>query len=101
FSAIFSIADTMAIAAMKAIFDTGAKVPDDYSVIGIDGIEMSLYTIPTLATLCQPQESMGREAARILVDVVEGKTKNQHVRLKTTQRPGGSMGPAKKVILAS
>ncbi|RRF88687.1 MAG: LacI family transcriptional regulator [Coriobacteriaceae bacterium] len=101
FSAIFSIADTMAVAAMKAIFDTGAKVPDDYSVIGIDGIEMSLYTIPTLATLCQPQESMGREAARILVDVVEGKTKNQHVRLKTTQRPGGSMGPAKKVILAS
>ena len=96
FTAIFSIADTLAIAAMKAIFDTGATVPDDYSVIAIDGIEMSQYTVPTLTTLCQPQESMGQEAVRLLVDVLEGKSKNEHVRLKTTQRSGGTVGPARR-----
>ena len=96
FTAIFSIADTLAIAAMKAIFDTGATVPDDYSVIAIDGIEMSQYTVPTLTTLCQPQETMGQEAVRLLVDVLEGKSENEHVRLKTTQRSGGTVGPARR-----
>lgn len=96
FTAIFSIADTLAIAAMKAIFDTGATVPDDYSVIAIDGIEMSQYTVPTLTTLYQPQETMGQEAVRLLVDVLEGKSKNEHVRLKTTQRSGGTVGPARR-----
>ena len=96
FTAIFSIADTLAIAAMKAIFDTGATVPDDYSVIAIDGIEMSQYTVPTLTTLCQPQETMGQEAVRLLVDVLEGKSKNEHVRIKTTQRSGGTVGPARR-----
>ena len=81
---------------MKAIFDTGATVPDDYSVIAIDGIEMSQYTVPTLTTLCQPQETMGQEAVRLLVDVLEGKSKNEHVRLKTTQRSGGTVGPARR-----
>ncbi len=96
FTAIFSIADTLAIAAMKAIFDTGATVPDDYSVIAIDGIEMSQYTVPTLTTLYQPQETMGQEAVRLLVDVLEGKSKNEHVRIKTTQRSGGTVGSARR-----
>ncbi|MBQ3338182.1 MAG: LacI family DNA-binding transcriptional regulator, partial [Atopobiaceae bacterium] len=41
-TAIFSVADTMAIAAMKAIANSGRIIPDDISIISIDGIEMSL-----------------------------------------------------------
>ncbi len=91
-TALFSVADSMAIAAMKAISDAGLSVPQDISIIAIDGIEMSLYTTPTLTTLAQPQALMGEKAVEILVDVLDGKASHSHVRLETTLRPGGTMG---------
>lgn len=92
-TALFAIADSVAIAAMKAIHDAGRHVPEDCSVIAIDGIDMSLYTIPTLTTLIQPKESMGEQAVEILVDVLEGRAVSRHVRLETTLRPGGTVAP--------
>ena len=68
FTALFVISDSMAVAAMKALHDCGRRVPEDCSVIAIDGIEMSDYTVPTLTTLIQPKEAMGAEAVGILVD---------------------------------
>ena len=92
FTAVFAVADSMAIAAMKAISDAGLCVPDDVSIIAIDGIDISLYTTPTLTTLAQPQATLGQEAVRILVDVLEGRAQSGHVRLNTTLRPGGTVG---------
>lgn len=90
FTALFAIADSFAIAAMKAFHDVGLSVPGDCSVIAIDGINMSLYTIPTLTTLVQPKEALGREAVRILTDVLDGKP-HRHVRLETDLREGGTV----------
>lgn len=92
-TAVFAIADSVAIAAMKAIHDAGKRIPEDCSVIAIDGIDMSLYTIPTLTTLIQPQETMGAQAVEILADILEGRAASRHVRLETTLRPGGSVAP--------
>lgn len=91
-TAIFAIADTLAIATMKALADAGLRVPEDCSVIAIDGIEVSNYTVPTLTTLCQPQATLGEEAVRVLVDVLRNGAENRHIRLETTLRPGGSVG---------
>lgn len=91
-TALFSVADSMAIAAMKAISDAGRSVPQDISIIAIDGIEMSLYTTPTLTTLVQPQALMGEKAVEILVGVLDGRAPCSHVRLETTLRPGGTVG---------
>ena len=41
FTAVFTIADAMAIAAIKALTDKGLRVPEDCSVIAIDGLELS------------------------------------------------------------
>jgi len=92
-TALFAIADSVAIAAMKAIHDAGRRVPEDCSVIAIDGIDISLYTVPTLTTLIQPKETMGEQAVQILADVLEGRAVSRHVRLETTLRPGGSVAP--------
>ena len=73
FTSVFVVSDAMAVAAMKALHDHGMRVPEDCSVVAIDGIDMSAYMIPTLTTLVQPQEEMGETAVRILVDMVEGK----------------------------
>ena len=93
FTALFVIADSMAIAAIKALRDGGRRVPEDCSIIAIDGIDVSAYTVPTLTTLIQPQASMGGEAVRILLDMVERGTGNRHVRVDTTLRAGGSVAP--------
>ena len=94
FTAIFAVADSMAIAAMKALADAGLRVPDDVSIIAIDGIEMSNYTVPTLTTLVQPTATLGERAVEILVDVLSGGEDGQHIRLDTTLRPGGTVGRA-------
>jgi LacI family transcriptional regulator len=51
FTAVFVISDAMAVAAIKALHDHGKRVPEDCSVVAIDGIDMSAYTVPTLTTL--------------------------------------------------
>lgn len=93
FTALFAISDTMAIAAMKALHDEGRRVPEDCSVIAIDGIDMSLYTIPTLTTLTQPKEELGTRSVSILTDILSGKGGHMHERLGTVLREGGTVCP--------
>ena len=90
-TAVFAISDAMAVAAMKALHDHGKRVPEDCSVVAIDGIDMSAYFVPTLTTLVQPQQELGENSVRILVDMIEGRTGNCHLQLETQVRQGGSV----------
>lgn len=91
FSAVFTIADAMAIAAIKALSEHGIRVPEQCSVIAIDGLEMSNYTIPTLTTLEQPSDTMALESTGMLIDLIEGKRENKQIVLGTSLRKGGSV----------
>lgn len=88
FTALFTISDLMAMAAIKALHSAGLQVPEDCSVISIDGIEMTRYTVPTLTSLVQPGDEMGTQAVRILTEVLEGRGAHRHLRLSTTLREG-------------
>lgn len=90
FTALFTVADAMGIAAMKALKKEGKSVPEDCSVIAIDGIEMSKYTTPTLTTLIQPREQMGEEAVKILLEMLSG-NKSRHVCFETRLRKGETL----------
>ncbi len=91
FTAVFAISDNMAIGAMRALREHGRTVPDDCSVIAIDGIEVSDYIDPPLTTLCQPMEKMGQRSMEILLDMIEGRAGNCHEVLPTVLRIGGSV----------
>ena len=91
FTAIFAIADNMAIGAMRALREAGRRVPEDCSVIAIDGLEVSEYIDPPLATLCQPMEKMGRRSVEILLELLDGTGENRQETLPTTYRPGASV----------
>ena len=91
FTAAFVISDAMAVAAMKALHDSGKRVPEDCSVVAIDGIDMSAYSVPTLTTLVQPKRELGETAVQILVDMIEDRVGQRHVTLDTTLREGGSL----------
>jgi len=72
FTALFAYNDISAIGAIRAIRETGARVPDDISVIGFDDIREAAYQFPSLTTIRQPLRSMGETAARTLVSRIEG-----------------------------
>ena len=91
FTAIFAVSDVMAIAAIKALADRGRCVPEDCSIIGIDGIELSKYSLPTLTTMVQPVEQMARESVHILVELLRREGAPRHILLDTTLREGGSI----------
>ena len=91
FTAVFAIADDMAIGAMKALREGGKRVPEDCSVIAIDGLTVSDYIQPTLTTLCQPMREMGQKSVEILLDMIEGRGENRHLTLETKLRRGASV----------
>ena len=91
FTAIFAIADVMAIAAIKALNDRQKSVPADCSVVAIDGLDLTEYTLPTLTTLVQPAEDMGLACAKTIIELIEHPGRNRQFTFETVLRPGGSV----------
>lgn len=42
-TAVFAMADVLAVGAIRAVRDRGLRVPEDVSVMGFDGIELGNY----------------------------------------------------------
>ena len=83
------MSDTMAIGACRALLDMGLQIPRDVSVIGYDGIELTAYCQPALATIRQPQEALARESVSLLLRGME--QPGAHVLLDTELIPGASV----------
>ena len=91
FTAMFLLSDTAAMAGMKALEDHGRRIPEDVSVIAIDGLNVSEYAIPTLTTLIQPAEEMGQESVRILMNMLKDPHYTRHRLLDAPLREGASV----------
>ncbi len=63
-TAVLCSNDLTAIGAMGAIFEHGLRVPEDISVVGYDGIQLSGYTHPSLTTLSVPRVELANVAFR-------------------------------------
>lgn len=74
FSALFAASDTTAFGAYRAILESGKRIPEDVSIVGFDGINMTNFMYPSLTTVRQPGEKMAREAVRLLHEAIEGET---------------------------
>ena len=71
--AIVCANDRMAIGVLKALLANGIRVPEDVAVCGSEGVELSRYVNPTLATWDQRSKEMGRAAFELLWHKVNGK----------------------------
>ena len=60
-------------------------------MIAIDGLEMSKYFNPTLTTMVQPADVIGRESVRILDGMIKGSIRSEHLFPKAALRAGGSV----------
>ena len=77
FTALAAASDEMAMGAIKALQDLGYRVPHDVSVTGFDDLPFATYVNPPLTTVHQPIRSVGRVAAEMLIEQLEGKPARQ------------------------
>ena len=83
-TAIFAMADVMAIGAIRALRDKGLKVPEDVSVVGYDGLAIGEYTVPTLSTVKQDTRKLASKAIQILQQQIEEKLPARHETIPVT-----------------
>jgi DNA-binding LacI/PurR family transcriptional regulator len=76
FTALFCFNDIAAIGAIRALKESGLRVPEDVSVVGFDDILSAAYASPSLTTVRQPLLEMGRRGAQILLDRIADREKN-------------------------
>ena len=65
--------DQMALSVLRTAFEQGRKIPDDLAVVGFDGIPESEFYNPSLSTINQNQNELGRTAVEELVRIIEKK----------------------------
>jgi LacI family transcriptional regulator len=69
-TAIFASNDVSAFGAMDAVREHGLRIPDDISIVGFDDIPQASSVRPTLTTVRQPLEQMGRQAVQLLLESI-------------------------------
>ncbi|MDF2988983.1 MAG: purR [Eubacterium sp.] len=74
FTAVFAFNDTMAIGALSAFQEKAIRVPQAVSVIGFDDILQAGFSTPKLTTVRLPKYEQGYESARLLINMMQGKT---------------------------
>ena len=71
-TAIFANNDLMAIGALNAAHDVRVRVPDEVAIAGFDDIPMARLIVPSLTTVAQFPERLGRRSGELLFDRVLG-----------------------------
>lgn len=79
--AIFAANDEMAYGALLELRSRGLRVPEDVALAGYDDFGVSRLTTPGLTTVHVPAEDMGRIAAELLFDLVDGNVPVTHTTL--------------------
>ncbi|NGY64149.1 LacI family transcriptional regulator [Lentzea sp. NEAU-D13] len=70
-TAIFAANDDMAIGVIRALTESGLRVPEDVSVVGFDDVPVAAYVTPPLTTVRQPFDAVAREGLALLVHAIE------------------------------
>lgn len=77
-SAVFAMADVVAIGVVSAIWDHGLKVPEDISVVGFDGLQIGEFYCPKLTTIEQNVEQLAKRGCEMLMECIETETPARH-----------------------
>ncbi len=91
-TAFLCVGDMIGVAALRAIRRAGYSVPDDFSVASYDGFYIGEYMQPGLTTIDQDLEAKGYAAAKLLHDMVLGKTTAKNILMPYKLLERGSVG---------
>ena len=76
-TAVFCANDDIGVGAMKAIFESGLKVPDDISVIGFDDSNFCNYVTPPLTSVKKDSLAMSEYGGINLLNIIKNKEVNK------------------------
>lgn len=71
-TAIVIDSDIDAIAFMHLAIQAGLRIPEDISVLGVDGTDIGRYSNPPLTAVGQPTYEQGRCAAELMLNAIAG-----------------------------
>ena len=71
--AIFCCNDDLAIGALARSQRQGIAVPRQIAIAGFNDLQPAAWTLPALTTVATPREGVGREAARMLLELIGGR----------------------------
>ncbi|MBA3075618.1 MAG: LacI family transcriptional regulator [Anaerolineae bacterium] len=74
FDAIFTGDDDNAIGVIQAVNESGKRIPEDVAVAGFDDSLFARILTPPLTTVRAPNELVGAEATRQLVNLIRGES---------------------------
>ncbi len=97
-TAVFVAYDSMALGAMKCIYDHGFSVPEDFSVIGKDDNVINPYLNVPLSSITTYNEDLCQIAVETLFERIEvgEAVPPRKIRVSGTFIPRASVGPAKR-----
>lgn len=76
-SSVFAFNDFVGIQCIRAIKRRGLRVPQDISVVGVDGIRDGLIVEPPLTTMVQPISQLASSAMNLLVQIIHNEYKKE------------------------
>ncbi len=76
-TAIYSASETMAVGAMRCIYDKGLKIPDDISLVGFEGGLRGESMYPPLTTIKGNMREIGTKSAELLFEQINSKDKKE------------------------
>lgn len=90
---IFYPDDFAALGGINAIRERGLKIPDDVSIVGYDGLEITSRLTPKMTTVVQNSEKIGKIAATKLIDLINNPkgTLIEQIVVKGKLEPGASV----------
>lgn len=93
-TAIFAANDISALEIVKVAAELGLDVPEDLSIIGFDDVPEASASTPALSTVRQPMQTLGAEAVRMLLSLMQGDSPvATHLKLPTRLVPRATTAP--------
>ena len=84
---VFVANDQMALSVLREAHQRGIKVPDQLAVVGFDGIPESAYFYPSLTTISQDPQTLGGQAVKSLVEMIDVQRENKPVESRSILIP--------------
>lgn len=81
---IFAVNDMAALVVLHILKDMNIKVPEEAALVGFDNTSISKEISPTISSMSQPVEEIGKQSVEILMDMISNKEdiEEKHVILE-------------------
>lgn len=77
-TALFCMNDMVALGALRNLEQRGVTVPGEMAVVGYDDVEFAALLSPSLTSIRQPKQQLGRAAAELLLTDARGEAGHWH-----------------------